>query len=80
VIAGDPGHAGVRGMLQLVRRTFLPQRVVASARTDADAGLLPLIDGKDPGPGGARAYVCRNYACRAPVESLEDLGKALIAG
>jgi len=80
VIAGDPSGTAARAMIATVRRTFLPQRVVASAGPGADAGLLPLVDGKAAGPTGARAFVCRNYACREPVETPEALGSALKAG
>lgn len=80
VIAGELSTEAVRQMLATVRRTFLPQRVVASARSGADEALLPLIDDKPPGPGGSRAYVCRNYACREPVETAEALGSSLRAG
>ena len=80
VIAGAPSGDAARALLATVRRTFLPQRVVASARPEADAGLVPLVEGKEAGPTGARAYVCRNYACREPVETPEDLGRALKAG
>jgi uncharacterized protein len=80
VIAGDPSGNAVQELLATVRRTFLPQRVVAVARAGTDSSLFPLLEGKEPGPTGARAYVCRNYACRAPVETPEALGLALEAG
>jgi uncharacterized protein YyaL (SSP411 family) len=79
-VAGDPAHPAVRAMLEEVRGTFLPQRVVVLARPGADAGLIPLVDGKVAGAGGARAYVCRNYACQAPVDTREALGKVLGEG
>jgi uncharacterized protein YyaL (SSP411 family) len=80
VIAGEPAGEAASRMIDVVRRTFLPQRVVASAREGADPALLPLVEGKQAGPGGARAYVCRNYACREPVDSPEDLGRVLREG
>jgi len=80
VIAGELSKEPVRQMLAAVRGTFLPQRVVVSARSSTDGGLLPLIEDKPPGPNGARAYVCRNYSCREPVETAEALGSTLRAG
>jgi len=80
VISGEPSEEVTRQMLATVRRTFLPQRVVASARMGADAGLIPLVEGKAAGTRGARAYVCRNYSCREPVETPEALGRVLRGG
>jgi len=77
VIAGDPGSAGVRELLRTVRSTFLPQRVVALAAPGADAELVPLLRQKTPGPKGARAYVCRNWACQAPAEDAAALRSEL---
>jgi uncharacterized protein YyaL (SSP411 family) len=79
-IAGEASNPAVGGMLEEVRRTFLPQRVVILARPGADADLLPMVDGKIPGPSGARTYVCRNYACEEPVDTREALGKSLATG
>ena len=80
VVAGDPDHPAVRGMLEEVRGRFLPQRVVVLARPGSDEGLLPLVAGKSPGDSGARAFVCRNYTCREPADTREALGKALSEG
>lgn len=77
VVAGDPEGGPVRELLAEVRRTFLPQRVVALAHAGADASLSPLLEGREPGPSGARAYVCRNYACQAPVEVAAELAQSL---
>ncbi len=80
VVAGESSRPAVQGMLEEVRRTFRPQRVVALAKPGADPGLLPILEGKTPGPDGARAYVCRNYACGAPADTREALGRALAEG
>jgi uncharacterized protein YyaL (SSP411 family) len=80
VVAGDPSSPEVQAMLAIVRRTFLPQRVVASAHAGADSSLIPLLDGKPAGTTGARAYVCLNYSCREPVDSPDALGRVLREG
>ena len=80
VVAGEPSSAATAALLARVRKTFLPQRVVALAAEGADDTLIPLLEGKTPGAGGARAFVCRSYACRAPVDTPEALGEALTAG
>jgi uncharacterized protein YyaL (SSP411 family) len=77
VIAGDPASEAVSAMVSEVRRTFLPQRVVALAGADRDTDLIPLLENRDAGPRGARAFVCRNYACRLPAEDAAELAKQL---
>ena len=44
-------------LLRVVRRTFAPQKVVALAHPGADAGLIPLLDGRQT-RGAARAFAC----------------------
>jgi hypothetical protein len=73
VVAGEPGSAAVHELLSAVRSTYLPQRVVALARGGSDEALLPLLEGKTASPSGARAYVCRNYACQEPADDVAAL-------
>jgi uncharacterized protein YyaL (SSP411 family) len=77
VIAGEKDAPAVASMLAVVRGTFLPQRVVALCDPRADTELMPLLAEKSAPEGGARGYVCRNYACQAPVESAEALRSQL---
>ncbi len=77
VIAGEREDATVRAMLSAVRGTFLPQRVVALAWDGADPDFMPLLKERASGPTGGLAYVCRDYACQAPVDSVEDLREQL---
>jgi hypothetical protein len=77
VVAGRPGAHDANELLAGLRATFLPQRVVAFAHDGADAALLPLLEGKGAGADGARAYVCRNWACGEPVRSPAQLAARL---
>jgi uncharacterized protein YyaL (SSP411 family) len=79
VVAGVRSNPAVQGMLEEVRGKFLPQRVVVSTDSENASEFLPLVDGKTAGPSGARAYVCRNYACREPADTREALREALEA-
>jgi len=48
-----------------------PGVVIAASQ---DAGRVPLLDGRTPGPDGRPlAYVCREMVCHAPVGSAEEL-------
>jgi len=66
VLSGRLDDPGTRALLTAVRGTFVPQRVVALADGAHDADLLPVTRERAPG-AKARAFVCRDYACRAPV-------------
>jgi uncharacterized protein YyaL (SSP411 family) len=77
VVAGEPTSPAVAAFLAEIRGTFAPQRVVALADPASDAHLIPLLEGRDAGPRGARAFVCRNYACRAPAEDPRELARQL---
>ena len=56
---------------------YLPFAVTISSKGAGDAALgarLPFLAAMDAAPdGSARAYVCRNFTCRAPVASAEAL-------
>jgi uncharacterized protein YyaL (SSP411 family) len=77
VIAGEGGAPATQALLRAVRSTFRPQRVVALATSESDTTLLPLLADKTPGPSGARAYVCEQFLCSAPVDSAEQLATEL---
>jgi uncharacterized protein len=77
VISGSPADAVVQEMLAEVRRQFVPQRVVALHHPGADSDLVPLLSGREPIAGRARAFVCRNYACGLPAEDVAELARQL---
>jgi hypothetical protein len=60
-------------------RTFIPDKVVlaATAETyDELSGLSTLLEGRRPN-GRARAFVCQNFSCKLPAESVEELRSQL---
>ena len=73
VLAGGDDTPGMRGLQAALRERFLPNTVLA--RTGAEA--IAVGRGKDPVQGRAAAYVCESGACRAPVTTVEDLGRLL---
>ena len=76
VLAGERGDPALEALLGVVRRSAAP-RVVALADRRADASLIPLVEDREPGPRGARAFVCRSWACQEPVEDPEGLASLL---
>ena len=83
-IAGDPDEAAVQSLLKVVREGFYPYTVVALApaglsgleRTALDTAV-PLLKGKEPIDGKPAAYVCKNFACQAPVTDAAALAEQL---
>jgi uncharacterized protein len=70
VIAGTRDAADTRALLRLVRRRFMPNKVLLLAEGGAAQAALakavPFIEAMAPRGGRATIYVCINYACRLP--------------
>src|SRR5262249_14484486 len=76
-IIGRPHDSRTRALLEVVRSRVIPRRVLAVSSGEDDVGDLPLLAGKRPPRGRSAAWVCRNYACDAPVEDPEALASLL---
>jgi hypothetical protein len=72
-ISGAPGSSEARELLAVVRAGYRPLSVVAVG----EAGEVPLLSDRPMRDGRATAYVCRNFACRAPVTAPADLAAQL---
>lgn len=53
---------------------FLPNKVIAASRHSVES--IPLLAGKTGGPD-ASIYLCQNYACQKPVQTLDDFFQLL---
>ena len=74
VLVGD--GAGVQSMLDVTRGRYRPNSVVVRidpARRDALAELLPWTSAMTMRDGRPTAYLCRDFACDAPVTAPEAL-------
>lgn len=79
-LVGTVGSADLAALREEVARHYLPNRVVAQADPDLDpekAMTLPLLSGKVKVNGRAALYVCRDYACQAPVTRREAVPAVL---
>ena len=80
-VVGDRDNAEVREAIQLLRTGFRPQQIVALRPVDANAAAkaeaaIPLLAGRTS-QGAVTTYICRNFACEAPVVGLDALGTRL---
>jgi hypothetical protein len=79
VVTGDPADAATRALVARARAAGGPHAVIAcGAPGDADAAdAAPVL--RDRGAAGAppAAYVCRDFACLAPVTDPDGLAEIL---
>jgi uncharacterized protein len=80
-IVGDPNSADTQALLRVVRSGYRPFQVVALGAPDggnaADGvrgiAAVPLLHDRGLVQGQAAAYLCRGFACQAPVTDAERL-------
>ena len=72
-IVGDPKAADTRALLSVVRTDYQPFQVVACGPAGGTNAPVPLLEGRDLVDGQAAAYVCRDFACQAPMVEPEAL-------
>ena len=76
-VVGGRGDADTRELLRVVGEKFLPCRIIGIASPDNGNDDLPLLEGKTAVDGRAAVYICRNYACEAPVTDPDELAHSL---
>ena len=78
-IVGDPRSPDTRALVETVYKRYLPNKVVAGHDPeDEEAGLIPLLAERPARDGRATAYVCVQYACKAPTTDPEELARQLV--
>jgi uncharacterized protein YyaL (SSP411 family) len=73
VIIGDPDSADTQALLSVVRDGCQPYQVVALGAPDTQLPAVPLLQDRGLVKGQAAAYVCRDFACQAPVKEPDKL-------
>jgi len=81
VIAGKPGAADTRALLQELHAHFIPEKILLFA-DGADgqkflASKNEFLETVAPVDGKAAAYVCENFTCQLPVTDVAALRKLL---
>ena len=77
VVGGGPG---ARELEREAMAAYRPFTLVLALKPEVQpqlAGLMPLVASMHPVDGRAAAYVCRDFACRAPVTAAGVLAREL---
>lgn len=76
VIAGDPQAEDTRALLHALETRFLPNAVVVLRPNEGNEALLKLVPyaaEQVPTNERATAYVCREFACKVPVNDVDAM-------
>jgi len=76
-IVGDPDSADTQALLNVVRDGYRPFQVVALGAPDGQPSAVPLLQDRGLVNGKPAAYVCRDFACQAPVAEPQALRNLL---
>jgi len=79
-IAGEPQAVDTQALLGVIRSGYRPFQVVALGGPTAHPCDVPLLQNRGLVEGQAAAYVCRAFACQAPVTEPEKLQTLLQLG
>jgi len=81
VIAGKPDALETKALLKEVHRHFLPNRILILADGGDGQSFFgeknEAIRAMSPVDGKSAAYVCENFACKAPVRDIKALNALL---
>ena len=82
VVVGPPANPATRALLAAARGAYLPNRVLVLVDPAAPpAGVNPeLLAGKGLVDGKPAAYVCKDFACQAPLTDPAELSTLLREG
>lgn len=76
VIVGDRKGASVQSFIDKINKSFMPYSVVVVKDVDeAEAlkKLVPYTEGQNMVGDKTTAYICENFACRAPITDINKL-------
>ncbi|MDQ3290986.1 MAG: thioredoxin domain-containing protein, partial [Bacteroidota bacterium] len=63
------------GFLTKILKTYMPHKVIMASSNGLEE--FPLLQDKVVAPSKTLIYLCKNYACRQPVSSFEELKEQL---
>ncbi len=79
VIAGDTESFGTKEMLKIIRKNYLPNKVVLLKEPGNEkiGKISPFTLEQDQVNNKTAAYVCQNFSCNFPVTEIDELKKLL---
>ncbi|MFA6284359.1 MAG: thioredoxin domain-containing protein [Desulfurivibrionaceae bacterium] len=80
LIAGKLGRPDTEIMLAMIRKRFLPGKIVLLADGDPDHFLRqyqPVLAEIDPQENKSTVYLCENSSCQLPISDLSEFAKKL---
>jgi uncharacterized protein YyaL (SSP411 family) len=80
VVVTSRERAKAKELLRAIWSRYLPDKAVVVATSENSASLkqiTSLLEGREPGENPT-AYVCMNFACKYPVNTVEQLEKQLL--
>jgi uncharacterized protein YyaL (SSP411 family) len=75
-LVGDPAGHDFRALADVAAEHYIPALVIAGGRP-GDANDVALLAGRSTRDDRATAYLCRQYACDAPVTEPSALSEQL---
>jgi uncharacterized protein YyaL (SSP411 family) len=77
-LIGDPNAPEMRAFLDFLASRYHPNRVIALSPSDVnEEAAIPLLSWRVQRGGQPTAYVCRHFACKMPVTTVDALREQL---
>jgi uncharacterized protein YyaL (SSP411 family) len=76
-IVGDPQEPATNRLLEVARSRYLPNHLLALARSGANAQTIPLLADRRSLGGRPTAYLCERFVCQAPTSDPAELAQQL---
>jgi uncharacterized protein YyaL (SSP411 family) len=79
-LVGDAGSEQMAELLRVVQQPYHPNVITALAESDvAGDAPIPLLNYRTQRDGKPTVYVCRNFACKMPVTTADEVRELLDA-
>ncbi len=80
ILLGGHEDAQTKAFLDAANSRWRPTSLIAGLDPEEPGGLerMPVFEGRAPAEGRPTVYLCRNHACRPPINSVEQLEKELV--